>query len=101
MVRTPPPANSNVNEIADRAKQAFAAASQLLAETQYRLGELTGLKVLEAAESVTLQHNLCAMWDHLYFGLLCAIREEGADDPRAAIGYTAQPRRFKNEEPPF
>lgn len=37
-----PPVNPNVDAIADRAKYSFYTATQLLAATQYRLGELAG-----------------------------------------------------------
>jgi len=75
------PVNPDVHAIADQAKHEFAVATQILAETQYRLGELAGLGLLDPDESMSLQVNLFRVWEHLYFGTLCAVRDEDTDDP--------------------
>jgi hypothetical protein len=75
-----PAVNPNTDEIADKAKHEFAVATEILAETQYRLAELAGLGVLDRNESMRLQRNIFRVWEHLYFGTLCAVRDESTDD---------------------
>jgi hypothetical protein len=79
MSRTPP-VNPDVHDIADRAKHEYAEGTQLLAETQYRLAELAGTGGLNADESMSLQTNLLHIWEALYAGTLCAVRDEATDD---------------------
>jgi hypothetical protein len=79
MSRTPP-VNPDVHDIADRAKHWYAEATQVLAATQYRLGELTGTGRLDADESMSLQHELVSVWEALYAGTLCAVRDWDTDD---------------------
>jgi hypothetical protein len=75
-----PPVNPDVHDIADRAKHWYAEATQALAATQYRLGELAGTGRLDADESMSLQENLFRIWEALYAGTLCAVRDEDTDD---------------------
>jgi hypothetical protein len=79
MPRTPA-VNPNVHDIADRAKYAYATGTQLLAQTQYRLAELAGTGQIDPDESMSLQDNLFCIWESLYFGTLCAVRDEDTDD---------------------
>jgi hypothetical protein len=75
-----PAVNPDVHDIADRAKYAYAKATQLLAATQYRLGELAGTRRLDPDESMSLQTNLLYIWEALYAGTLCAVRDWDTDD---------------------
>lgn len=54
--------------------------TQLLAATQYRLGELAGTGRLDPDESMQLQENLFHIWEALYAGTLCAVRDEDTVD---------------------
>lgn len=74
-----PAVNPDVHDIADRAKHRYAEATQVLAATQYRLGELAGNGRLDADESMSLQTNLFHIWEALYAGTLCAVRDENTD----------------------
>lgn len=76
---TTPAVNPNVHDIADRAKHSYALGTQLLAQTQYRLGELAGLGLLDPDESMSLQENLIEIWGHLYCGTVWAVRDEEDD----------------------
>jgi hypothetical protein len=76
----PPPVNSDVHDIADRAKHAYASATQLLAATQYRLAELAGTSRLDPQESESLQHRLVEIWQTLHAGTVWAVRDEDTDD---------------------
>lgn len=75
-----PAVNPNVHQIADQAKHSYARATKILAETQYRLGELAGLGLLDPDESMELQTNLAEVWEQLYYGTVCAVRDENTDD---------------------
>src|SRR5690349_20364086 len=75
-----PAINPDVNDIADRAKYAYANATQLLAATQYRLGELAGTGRLDPDESMSLQTNLVYIWEALYAGTVSAVRDWDTDD---------------------
>jgi hypothetical protein len=75
-----PAVTPNVNEIADQAKHGYARATKILAETQYRLGELAGLDLLDPDESMRLQINLAQVWEHLYYGTVWAVRDHTTDD---------------------
>ena len=77
---TTPPVNPDVHDIADRAKHAYATGTQLLAAMQYRLAELAGTGRLDPGELMHLQENLFHVWEKLYFGTLCAVRDEDIDD---------------------
>ena len=77
---TPPPVNPDIDAIADRVKHAYAVITQQLAAMQYRLGELAGTGRLDPEESESLQEDLIEIWEDLYAGTLCAIRDEEADD---------------------
>jgi hypothetical protein len=63
------------DNIADRAKHAYARGTQLLAEMQYRLGELAGTGRLDPEESMALQWSLVRIWEQLYSGTTYAVRE--------------------------
>jgi hypothetical protein len=75
-----PAVNSNVDDIADRAKHWYATGTRLLADMQYRLAELAGPGRLDPEESMSLQTNLFFIWEALYAGTLCAVRDEDTDD---------------------
>jgi hypothetical protein len=77
---TDDPVNPHVDDIADRAKHGYAVATKLLAETQFRLAELAGTGRLDPDESMRLQDNLHDIWQALYGGTLCAVRDEDTDD---------------------
>jgi hypothetical protein len=77
---TPPAVNPDVHDIADRAKYGYAIATQELAALQYRLGELAGTGQIHPDESMSLQRGLARVWESLYWGTLCAIRDEDTDD---------------------
>ena len=75
-----PAVNPDVDDVADRAKHWYANGTQVLAATQYRLAELAGTGRLDAEESMSLQTNLFYIWEALYAGTLCAVRDEDTDD---------------------
>jgi hypothetical protein len=75
-----PAINPNVDDIADRAKHAFAVGTRLLADVQYRLGELAGTGRLDPDESMRLQEVLVGVWEELFFGTLSAVRHPEGDD---------------------
>jgi hypothetical protein len=75
-----PAINPDVHDIADRAKHAYAEATQLLAATQYRLGELAGTGRLDPDESMSLQTKLVFIWETLYAGTVSAVRDWNTDD---------------------
>jgi len=75
-----PPVNPDLDAIADQAKYRFATATEELATLQYRLGELAGTGRLDPDESSRLQHALVRIWEDLYSGTLCAVRDENTSD---------------------
>ena len=75
-----PAVNSNVDDIADRAKHGYATGTKLLAEAQYRLAELAGTDRLDPDESIRLQEVLADIWRALYSGTTYAVRDEDTDD---------------------
>jgi hypothetical protein len=75
-----PPVNPNVHVIADHAKHAYYTCTRILADVHYRLAELAGTGQLDAAESMRLQDDLFFVWQELYSGTLCAVRDEDTDD---------------------
>ena len=75
-----PAVNSNVDDIADRAKHGYATGTKLLAEAQYRLAELAGTDRLDPDESMRLQEVLADIWRALYSGTTYAVRDEDTDD---------------------
>lgn len=77
---SPPPVNPDVNDIADRAKHAYATGTKVLATLQYRLGELAGTGKLDPQESMSLQTQLVRVWEALYGGTVWAVRDETTDD---------------------
>jgi len=79
MSRTPA-VNPDVNDIADQAKYAYATGTQALAALQYRLAELAGSGRIDPDESMRLQFGLASVWESLYWGTLCAARDEDTDD---------------------
>jgi hypothetical protein len=79
MSRTPA-VNPNVNDIADQAKHAYATGTQALAALQYRLGELAGTGRIDPDESMSLQVGVVSVWESLYYGTLCAVRDEDTDE---------------------
>jgi hypothetical protein len=70
----------DINEIADSMKYAFATATMKLAGVQYRLAELAGMGNLERDESDSLQQEIVGIWEDVYAGTLCAVRDEDADE---------------------
>ncbi len=77
---SPPPVNPDVNDIADRAKHAYATGTQALAALQYRLGELAGTGRLNPDECKDLQCRVVRIWEELYSGTTWAVRDENTDD---------------------
>jgi len=75
-----PAVNSNVDDIADRAKHGYATGAKLLAEAQYRLAELAGTDRLDPDESMSLQEVLADIWSALYSGTTYAVRDEDTDE---------------------
>ncbi len=75
-----PSVNPNVHAIADRAKHGFALGTHYLATTQYRLAELAGSGRIDPEESMSLQFNLLHIWEALYSGTVCAVRDWDTDD---------------------
>lgn len=79
MSRTPA-VNPDVHDIADQAKHAYATGTQVLADLQYRLAELAGTGRIDPDESMSLQFGLASVWESLYWGTLCAVRDEDTDE---------------------
>jgi hypothetical protein len=79
-MQQPPPVNPDVDDVADRAKHGYATGTKLLAETQYRLAELAGAGQLDPDESMSLQDKLFSIWEALYGGTVCAVRDWDTDD---------------------
>ena len=75
-----PAVNPIVDDIADQAKYRYATGTKLLAAMQYRLAELAGTGRLDPDESMSLQHELVSVWEALYFGTACAVRDWDTDD---------------------
>lgn len=75
-----PAINPDVNNIADQAKYRYAAGTKLLADMQHRLAELAGTGKLDRDESMSLQFRLVELWQHLYAGTTCAVRDWDTDD---------------------
>jgi hypothetical protein len=75
-----PAVNPDLHDIADRAKHAYATGTQVLAVMQYRLAELAGTGRLDPDESMSLQHDLVSIWEALYSGTVCAVRDADTDD---------------------
>jgi hypothetical protein len=92
----PPPINPNVDDIADRAKHGYATGTKLLAETQYRLAELAGTGRLDPDESTSLQRNLVSIWEALYSGTVCAVRDWDTDDCAGMRPTTPTPTAAKS-----
>jgi hypothetical protein len=68
------------DKIADRAKHTYARGTKLIADMQYRLGELAGTGRLDPEESKALQSNLIRIWEvggviQRYSGTTYAVRE--------------------------
>jgi hypothetical protein len=75
-----PAANPDHHDIADRAKYEYALGTREVAAAQYRLAELAGTGRLDPDESMRLQENLLRIWEALYSGTVCAVRDEDTDD---------------------
>jgi hypothetical protein len=75
-----PAVNPLVNDIADRAKHRYATGTQMLAALQYRLAELAGTGQLDPDVSMSLQEEVVRIWEALYFGTVCAVRDWDTDD---------------------
>jgi hypothetical protein len=75
-----PAVNPIVDDIADQSKYRYATGTKLLAAMQYRLAELAGTGRLDPDESMSLQHELVSVWEALYFGTVCAVRDWDTDD---------------------
>jgi hypothetical protein len=65
---------------ADRAKEAYARGTQLLAKLHYTLAELAGAGTITHRTAMDLQHDLHAVWDELYSGTLSAVRNYDLPD---------------------
>jgi hypothetical protein len=93
---TKPAVNPDPDDIADRAKYRYAAGTKLLADVQHRLAELAGTGKLDPDESMSLQFKLVELWEHLYAGTTCAVRDGDTDDRTwdwADNTYSEQPPR--------
>jgi hypothetical protein len=77
---TRPAVNPDFDDIADRAKYGYFAATKVLADVQYRLAELAGTGQMDPEESESLQWQMVSIWEELYFGTLCAVRDLDTDD---------------------
>jgi hypothetical protein len=75
-----PAVNPDVDDIADQAKYRYATGTKLLAAMQCRLAELAGTGRLDPDESMSLQHDLVSVWEAVYFGTVCAVRDWATDD---------------------
>jgi hypothetical protein len=80
LVAARPAVNRDVHAIADTAKHQFAVVTKEIAETQYRIAELAGTYRLDEAEAFRLQHSLFQIWEQMYFGTLCAVRDVDTPD---------------------
>lgn len=66
-----------INRFADHAKYVYAVGARDIAALQYRLAELAGTGRLDPAAHHGLQWNHCLpMWETLYSGTTCAVRDE-------------------------
>ena len=54
--------------------------TRLLASVQYRLAELAGTGRLDPAHSMHMQTTLVRIWEALYSGTVCAVRDFDSDD---------------------
>jgi hypothetical protein len=75
-----PAVNRNIHAIADKAKHQYAVVTKEIAETQYRIAELAGTHRLDEDEAFRLQHSLFQIWEQMYFGTLCALRDVDTPD---------------------
>jgi len=75
-----PAVNPDVDDIADRVKYGYAKVTQGLADVQHRLAELAGTGKLDPDESMSLQCKLVDLWQDLYSGTLCVVRDWDTDD---------------------
>jgi hypothetical protein len=79
MSRTPA-VNPNADDIADRAKHAFAIGTKAICDLAYRLAELAGTGRLDPNEAMPLQNRLYEIWEELYGGTVYAVRDRDSDD---------------------
>ena len=96
---TKPAVNADVHAIADRAKHDYAVGTLILASTQYWIAELAGRGVIDPKESKDLQYSLVRIWEALYSGTVCAVRDWDTDDitwDEAANTYS-DGRRVRNQ----
>lgn len=75
-----PAINPDVDSIVDRIKYGYAVCTKGLAEMQHRIAELAGTGKLDPDESMDLQHQLLEIWQNLYSGTTCAVRDWDTDD---------------------
>lgn len=68
---------ADVHRLADHAKYVYAVGTRDIAALQYRLSELAGTGRLDPGAHKWLQWNHCLpIWETLYSGTLCAVRDE-------------------------
>lgn len=71
------PSTDFVYRLADHAKYVYAVGARDIAAMQYRLSELAGAGRLEPEAHKRLQWQYCLpMWETLYHGTVCAVRDE-------------------------
>jgi hypothetical protein len=74
-----PPTNPDPNAAADTAKYGYAMGTQQLAALQHRLA---GTGQIHPKLSIAMQGELLNIWESLYHGTLCAVRDERTADDR-------------------
>jgi hypothetical protein len=80
--RDRPPTNPDSDAAADQAKHAYAMGTQRLAALQHRLADLAGTGQIHPKLSLELQFDLENIWEWLYAGTVCAVRDERVPDDR-------------------
>jgi hypothetical protein len=66
--------------VTDEVKWCYAAATQQIAGLQYWLAWLASEGKLDPSESMPLQDHLVSLWETLYSGTVCAIRDWDTPD---------------------
>jgi hypothetical protein len=80
-VRSPGPINPDIVGMVDAIKYTYYAAGEQLAEMHYKLGELTGLALLDPDANSGLQTTLYRLWEIIHHGTLSNVLDhDNADD---------------------
>lgn len=75
-----PPANPDINDVADSAKRGYAVGTLHLAAMAYRCAELAGTGRLDPDAVSELQSGFLRIWEALYDGTVCAVRDCNTSD---------------------